>query len=132
MASDISHKDNGTSSPDEKDRHESVDTLENGAAPPYEDPGYTDHRADDDRADEARGRNADKYNKKYWLSVNYIGSLFAVGLAFMGGIGGMSANSSCQNPPSRRTRLTLSSTRLWPHRSCSHPNQRGYRSLSQH
>ncbi|KAF2161856.1 hypothetical protein M409DRAFT_58639 [Zasmidium cellare ATCC 36951] len=49
---------------------------------------YTDHRADDDRADEARGRNADKFDRSYWLSVNYIGTLFAVGMAFMGGIGG--------------------------------------------
>ncbi|KAK4498863.1 hypothetical protein PRZ48_009373 [Zasmidium cellare] len=51
-------------------------------------PAYTDHRADDDRADEARGKNADKFDKSYWLSVNYIGTLFAVGVAFMGGIGG--------------------------------------------
>lgn len=48
-----------------------------------------DHRADDDRADVARGRNSDKYEKRYWLSVNYIGTLFAIGIAFMGGIGGM-------------------------------------------
>lgn len=46
------------------------------------------HRVDDDRAEEAKGRNADKYEKKYWLSVNYIGTLFAIGVAFMGGIGG--------------------------------------------
>ncbi|CAK3897879.1 MFS general substrate transporter [Lecanosticta acicola] len=52
------------------------------------DPGRTDHRADDDRADIARGRNADKIGREYWLSVNFIGTLFAVGLAFMGGIGG--------------------------------------------
>lgn len=54
----------------------------------YDDPSYIDHRADDDRADEAKGRNADKFEKKYWLSVNYIGTLFAIGMAFMGGIGG--------------------------------------------
>lgn len=52
------------------------------------DPSYVDHRADDDRADEAKGRNSDKFEKKYWLSVNYIGTLFAIGMAFMGGIGG--------------------------------------------
>lgn len=102
MASDISVKEDGNSSPAEKER---VDRLENGAAPPFDDPGYTDHRADDDRADEARGRNADKYDKKYWLSVNYIGSLFAVGLAFMGGIGGMSPSQitlATANLPTRR------------------------------
>ncbi|KAF7187758.1 Trichothecene efflux pump TRI12 [Pseudocercospora fuligena] len=52
------------------------------------DPSYVDHRADDDRADEAKGRNADKIDKSYWLSVNFIGTLFAIGMAFMGGIGG--------------------------------------------
>ena len=46
------------------------------------------HREDDDRADEAKGRNADQMDKKYWLSVNYIGTMFAIGMAFMGGIGG--------------------------------------------
>lgn len=47
------------------------------------------HRETDDRAEEAKGRNSDKYEKKYWLSVNYIGTMFAIGIAFMGGIGGM-------------------------------------------
>lgn len=51
-------------------------------------PDYVDHRENDDRADEAKGRNADHYEGKYWLSVNYIGTLFAIGMAFMGGIGG--------------------------------------------
>ncbi|KAK3679250.1 hypothetical protein LTR78_000811 [Recurvomyces mirabilis] len=46
------------------------------------------HREDDDRADEAKGRNADQMDRKYWLSVNYIGTMFAIGMAFMGGIGG--------------------------------------------
>ena len=56
------------------------------------DPAYQDHRADDDRAEEAKGRNADGYQKHYWLSVNYIGTLFAIGMAFMGGIGGESTS----------------------------------------
>lgn len=47
------------------------------------------HREDDDRADEAKGRDADQMDKKYWLSVNYIGTMFAIGMAFMGGIGGI-------------------------------------------
>jgi hypothetical protein len=47
-----------------------------------------EHREDDDRADEAKGRNADQMDRKYWLSVNYIGTMFAIGMAFMGGIGG--------------------------------------------
>lgn len=51
-------------------------------------PVFHEHRATDDRGEEAMGRNADKYEKKYWLSVNYIGTLFAIGIAFMGGIGG--------------------------------------------
>ena len=51
-------------------------------------PVYHEHRATDDRGEEAMGRNADKFEKKYWLSVNYIGTLFAIGIAFMGGIGG--------------------------------------------
>lgn len=52
------------------------------------DPSYVDHRADDDRADEAKGRNSDKIDKSYWLSVNFLGTMFAIGMAFMGGIGG--------------------------------------------
>ena len=47
-----------------------------------------EHRETDDRGKEAMGRNADKFEKRYWLSVNYIGTLFAIGVAFMGGIGG--------------------------------------------
>lgn len=47
-----------------------------------------EHREDDDRADVAKGKNSDTIDRKYWLSVNYIGSLFAIGMAFMGGIGG--------------------------------------------
>lgn len=39
------------------------------------------HREDDDRADEAKGRNADQMDSKYWLSVNYIGTMFAIGMA---------------------------------------------------
>lgn len=46
------------------------------------------HREDDDRTDAAKGRNADQMDRKYWLSVNYIGTMFAIGMAFMGGIGG--------------------------------------------
>lgn len=54
------------------------------------DPSYVDHRANDDRTDEAKGRNADKFEPRYWMSINYIGTLFAIGMAFMGGIGGTS------------------------------------------
>ena len=81
----------GDSSPDvdsnvEKDR---IEHAERGGVPrKFDDPSYVDHRADDDRAEEAKGRNSDKYAKNYWLSVNYIGTLFAIGMAFMGGIGG--------------------------------------------
>ena len=59
----------------------------------YDKTGYVDHRVDDDRADEAKGRNADKIEKNYWLSVNFIGTLFAIGMAFMGGIGGKSTST---------------------------------------
>ena len=68
---------------------ETSDVIESqGAARGFNDPSYVDHRENDDRADQAKGRNADKFEKKYWLSVNYIGALFAIGMAFMGGIGG--------------------------------------------
>jgi len=73
-----------------------VDKIENGrihedgVAEGLEDPVHVDHRAEDDRADAAKGRNSDKFDDKYWLSVNYIGTLFAIGMAFMGGIGGES------------------------------------------
>lgn len=84
----------------DKDSNRSVDQIENGPTPAggiakegvakgLDDPSYVDHREFDDRADEAKGRNADKYDKKYWFSVNYIGTMFAIGMAFMGGIGGM-------------------------------------------
>jgi hypothetical protein len=49
---------------------------------------HHEHRENDDRGEEAMGRNADKFEKRYWLSVNYIGTMFAIGVAFMGGIGG--------------------------------------------
>lgn len=49
---------------------------------------HNEHRDTDDRGEEAMGRNADKFEKRYWLSVNYIGTMFAIGVAFMGGIGG--------------------------------------------
>jgi hypothetical protein len=41
-----------------------------------------EHRENDDRAEDAMGRNADAFEKRYWLSVNYIGTLFAIGIAF--------------------------------------------------
>ena len=66
--------------------------LENGQAPrhtAHDDEYMRQHRENDDRADAAKGRGADSYDSKYWLSVNYIGTLFAIGVAFMGGIGGM-------------------------------------------
>ena len=49
---------------------------------------YVDHRDFDDRAEEARGRNANQIDKKYWYSWRFLGSMLAVGTAFMGGIGG--------------------------------------------
>ncbi|KAF2174164.1 hypothetical protein M409DRAFT_49030 [Zasmidium cellare ATCC 36951] len=72
----------GDSSPD----FEHVESVPSGQH--INDPSYVDHRADDDRADEAKGRNSDKIDKSYWLSINFIGTMFAVGMAFMGGIGG--------------------------------------------
>lgn len=61
-------------------------------------PAIRDHRDTDDRGEEAMGRNADKFEKRYWLSVNYIGTLFAIGVAFMGGIGGMrSSRTPCSS-----------------------------------
>ena len=85
----------GDSSPDIQDseKHskadpDGVEYVERGAPHDISDPSYVDHRANDDRADEAKGKNSDKYDGKYWLSVNYIGTLFAIGMAFMGGIGG--------------------------------------------
>lgn len=52
------------------------------------DPNYVDHRANDDRVEEAKGRNSDGIPASYWYSWRFLGSMFAVGLAFMGGIGG--------------------------------------------
>lgn len=76
----VSH--GGDSSPD----NEHVESLPQDRN--INDPSYVDHRADDDRADAAKGRNSDQIDKSYWLSVNFIGTMFAVGMAFMGGIGG--------------------------------------------
>ncbi|KAK4942349.1 hypothetical protein LTR10_017956 [Elasticomyces elasticus] len=81
----VRHIDDQTS-PDPKGNNDHIEALAHERS--YDDPSYIDHRANDDRADEAKGRNADKFEKKYWLSVNYIGTLFAIGMAFMGGIGG--------------------------------------------
>ena len=89
--------DSGDSSP----RADHIETdsgrLEDAGPRDINGPSYVDHRADDDRADVAKGRNADKFDKKYWLSVNYIGTLFAIGMAFMGGIGGERLPSLCAN-----------------------------------
>lgn len=62
--------------------------IEKGATAGVTDSGWIDHRDNDDRAVEAMGRTADKFDKSYWLSVNFLGTLFAIGMAFMGGIGG--------------------------------------------
>lgn len=43
---------------------------------------------DDDRAPEARGRNADQFDKNYWRSWRFMGSMLAIGLGFCGGTGG--------------------------------------------
>ena len=83
----------GDSSPDTEpatNGKDHIDTIEQGGRRlDINDPSYVDHRDFDDRDDTAKGRNANKLDKKYWLSVNYIGTLFAIGMAFMGGIGGM-------------------------------------------
>jgi hypothetical protein len=50
--------------------------------------GYLDHREGDDRGEEAIGRTADQFDNKYWLSMNFLGTMFAIGTAFAGGIGG--------------------------------------------
>ena len=81
----IKHEERDSSPDTRADKHEHIESFHERS---YNDPSYVDHRATDDRADEAKGRNADKFEKKYWLSVNYIGTLFAIGMAFMGGIGG--------------------------------------------
>lgn len=46
-----------------------------------------DHRENDDRTDEAKGFTAEKVDKSYWYSWRFLGSMFAAGTAFMGGIG---------------------------------------------
>lgn len=71
------------------DHSREAEHIENGTHDIHN-AAYRDHRADDDRDETAMGRNSDKFDKSYWLSVNFIGSLFAIGMAFMGGIGGMS------------------------------------------
>lgn len=47
-----------------------------------------EHRANDDRLEEARGRNSDKIDKSYWYSWRFLGTMFAAGTSFTGGIGG--------------------------------------------
>ena len=86
-----------------------IENIESNQLRPFT--SYVDHRADDDRADEAKGRNSDKFEKNYWLSVNYIGTLFAIGMAFMGGIGGEFITNfyTCAH----------CHIRLWPH--CTYP-----------
>ena len=65
-----------------------IERLSSDRSRDIHDPSYVDHRADDDRAEEAKGKNSDKIGKEYWLSVNFLGTMFAIGMAFMGGIGG--------------------------------------------
>ncbi|PIA92163.1 hypothetical protein CB0940_09972 [Cercospora beticola] len=80
---DIDHK-----STDASRDGDHVERAAHASGSDIRDPSYVDHRADDDRADEAKGRNSDKIDKSYWLSVNFLGTMFAIGMAFMGGIGG--------------------------------------------
>lgn len=56
-----------------------------------------DHRENDDRADEAKGKDADAIDKSYWYSMRFLGTMFAIGTSFMGGIGGKcrSLKTSC-------------------------------------
>ncbi|KXT00913.1 hypothetical protein AC578_5733 [Pseudocercospora eumusae] len=84
--------------PSQRSSDEKVEDTELAHQITTNDPGRRDHRADDDRADVARGRNADKIDRSYWLSVNFIGTLFATGMPFMGGIGG-----ECDCVVSKRT-----------------------------
>jgi hypothetical protein len=91
MARDNRNADGFTSKTLRKNGTEHVEALAHERN--YDDPAYIDHRANDDRAEEAKGRNSDKFEKKYWLSVNFIGTMFAIGMAFMGGIGGKSTTT---------------------------------------
>ena len=121
----------GDSSPETNDHIESV---ENGGARKFDDPSYVDHRAEDDRDDVALGRNSDKFEKRYWLSVNYIGTLFAIGMAFMGGIGGKQwqvlRGRRCQyGHPCARTDFRL---RLRSHCTCPYGDQCGDRPICKH
>lgn len=78
------------------EHHEYDEKAEHGGQHPRDyvgDATVMNHREDDDRAEEAKGRNADQIDGKYWLSVNYIGTMFAIGMAFMGGIGGKNVAS---------------------------------------
>lgn len=112
----------GDSSPESKEiGNDHVEAVAHQRS--YDDPSYVDHRADDDRADEAKGRNADKFDKKYWLSVNYIGTLFAIGMAFMGGIGGKFIIVYIDACVDRHVRL-------WFDCTSSQRNQCGHRSIA--
>lgn len=46
-----------------------------------------DHRENDDRTEEAKGFTVEKVDRSYWYSWRFLGSMFAAGTAFMGGIG---------------------------------------------
>lgn len=65
-----------------------VHTAERGGLTGIDEITMHEHRANDDRAVEAMGKSADKFDKSYWYSKNFLGTLFAIGMAFMGGIGG--------------------------------------------
>lgn len=69
-------------------REDSSTAGHGGLGKMYSDASYVDHRAEDDRADAAKGRNADKFDRKYWLSWRFLGTMWSIGIAFMGGIGG--------------------------------------------
>lgn len=88
-----------------------------------------DHRSFDDRVEEARGRNADKIDPSYWYSWRFLGSMFAVGTSFAGGIGGQWL-AFCHYSASLLQRKCRSLRQAdFPSRYCfdfasTHPNQR--------
>ena len=113
---------------DSRERDLIEDTrVEAGKAKGENGVSYVDHREGDDREDTAKGRNSDTVDKKYWLSVNYIGTMFAIGVAFMGGIGG----ELCRCKIERFNRL-LMFYRLWFDRASSYRDQQRYRAFAKH
>ncbi|KAK5117508.1 hypothetical protein LTR85_008893 [Meristemomyces frigidus] len=71
-----------------KSTAEHIESTKSGQLELHAISGTEQQAYDDERAPEARGRDVSAFEKNYWLSPRFLGSMAAIGLGFCGGTGG--------------------------------------------